>query len=375
MARPPHIVFAGGGSKGQLYPGLAVATHLAERVPHAHITFVGGHRLDDRHIVRDAGFRHAKLPSKPGPQNPLDAVRFVTDNVAGYVAARWYLREKHVSAVVGLGGASSAPAVRAAISSGIPVVLLEQNVVPGRVTRWLARSARSVCLGFEQTRSYFPSAVPVTVTGNPARMTFEKLYRQHGKTSFRAKQKRLVIIGGSSRSSSLNEQMPRALSRLRNELAGWQIVHQAGDGQLKETERRYQELCINALVFAYVDEMAPLVFGSDVMVCRAGATTLAELALAGVPSVLVPTPAVMDYQWPNAEVYASAGAATVIDETDIPGSLEAELAEHIRPLLVDEGRRAQMAAQMRRLARPDAGANVCNTIYDALFGMSVRLAA
>src|SRR6185295_11224231 len=98
-----------------------------------------------------AGFRHARLPSQPAPQNALHAVRFLTDNVAGYCAAHWFLKEKHVSAVVGLGGAASAPTVRAAISRGIPVVLLEQNVVPGRVTRWLARSAHSVCAGFEQT--------------------------------------------------------------------------------------------------------------------------------------------------------------------------------------------------------------------------------
>jgi len=114
MPRPPHIVFAGGGTRGQLYPGLAVAAQLAERVPHALITFVGGSRSGDRHVIRAAGFRHAKLPSRPAPESALHAVRFVTDNVAGYLAARWYLKEKHVTTVVGLGGAASAPTVRAA---------------------------------------------------------------------------------------------------------------------------------------------------------------------------------------------------------------------------------------------------------------------
>jgi UDP-N-acetylglucosamine--N-acetylmuramyl-(pentapeptide) pyrophosphoryl-undecaprenol N-acetylglucosamine transferase len=253
-------------------------------------------------------------------------------------------------------------------------VLLEPNVVPGRVTRWLARSAASVCVGFKETAAYFPSAVPATVTGNPARPSFERLYNQ-ARESPLASQKRLIVIGGSGRNTSLNEHMPRALARLREQLAGWQIVHQTGDGYLKETERRYHEYCLNALVFAFIDEMAPLMFGSDLVVCRAGATTLAELSLAGVPAILVPSPSAIDDQWPNAEVYASAGAATVIDESDLPGSLEAELVQHLKPLLCDESRRLKMAAQIGRLARPDAGANICNVICESLSDMSVRLAA
>jgi UDP-N-acetylglucosamine--N-acetylmuramyl-(pentapeptide) pyrophosphoryl-undecaprenol N-acetylglucosamine transferase len=170
--------------------------------------------------------------------------------------------------------------------------------------------------------------------------------------------------------------MPRALSRLREQLVGWQIVHQSGDGHLAETERRYHDYCLNALVFAYIDEMAPLMFGSDLVVCRAGATSLAELSLAGVPAILVPAPSAMDDQWPNAEVYAAAGAATTIDETDLQASLEAELVEHLIPLLGDESRRVKMAAQMRGLARPDAAANIGNAVYETLFGSAaVCLAA
>ena len=375
MPRPPHIVFAGSCTRGRLHPGLAVAAHLAERVPDAVLTFVGGTRSADRHVIRAAGFRHAKLPSQPAPQSALHAVRFVTDNVAGYWAARWFFKEKKVSAVVGLGGAASAPAVRAAISRGIPVVLLEQNLVPGRVTRWLARSARAVCAGFEETRNYFPSAVRLSVTGNPTRASFEQLYCRINKHEQRGPGKRLVILGGSGRCGSINQHMPRALGRLRDQLSGWQIVHQSGDGQLQETERRYHEAGVDALVVAFVDEMAPLLLASDLVVCRAGATTLAELALAGVPAILVPAPTAMDYQWPNAEVYASAGAATVIDETDIPGPLEAALVDHLKPLLADGANRTKMSANMRRLGRPDAAANVCNVVYDALFGNAVRLAA
>jgi len=381
MPRPPHILFAGGGAPGHLYPGLAVAAHVVKRIPEVMATFVGGGRTVERHIVRAAGFRHVNLPSQPAPQNALHAVRFVTDNVAGYWASRWYLKEQRVSLVVGLGGAASAPAVRAAMSRGIPTVMLEQNVVPGRVTRWLAPSATMVCAGFESTRSYFPSSVPLVVTGNPARPAFEQLYRQKRNRGDATAvhdshhEKRLIIIGGAGGARSINQNIPAALARLRDQLCGWRIVHQSGEGQLQDTERRYREAGVEALVVAFIDEMAPVMFDADLVVCRAGGTTLAELALAGLPAVLVPYPPVMDYHLPNAEAFSSAGAATIIDETDLAGSLEDALVENLSPMLVDDTLRAKMATSMRRLACPDAAARVTDSIHNALYRNTVRLAA
>jgi UDP-N-acetylglucosamine--N-acetylmuramyl-(pentapeptide) pyrophosphoryl-undecaprenol N-acetylglucosamine transferase len=169
--------------------------------------------------------------------------------------------------------------------------------------------------------------------------------------------------------------MPGALARLRDRLAGWQIVHQSGEGQLQKTESRYRALGVDALVVAFIDEIAPIMFASDLVVCRSGGTTLAELALASTPAVLVPYPLVLDYQLPNAEVFAIAGAATVIDETDLAGSLEDAFVEHLKSLLVNDELRGKMSANMRRLARPGAAANVTNVVYEALFSNSVRLAA
>jgi UDP-N-acetylglucosamine--N-acetylmuramyl-(pentapeptide) pyrophosphoryl-undecaprenol N-acetylglucosamine transferase len=391
MSRPLHIVFTGGGSPGNLYPGLAVAEHIVERLPDAVVTFIGSSRGQERHAVDAAGFCYANLPSRPAPQNALHAIRFVTDNVAGYWASRWFLKENDVSLVVGLGGAASAPAVRAAISRGVPTVMLEQNVVPGRVTRWLADSAAAVCAGFEETRSDLPSSAPVVVTGNPARPAFERLYRQRiaaggeswqalGDAPFFAKEhcsaeKRLIIIGGAGGARTINESIPQALARLRDRLTGWHIVHQSGEGQLQETERRYRNAAVDALVVAFIDEMAPVMFDSDLAVCRSGGTTLAELALAGVPAILVPYPPVMDSHLPNAEIFAAAGAATIIDETDLAGSLEDALVQQLKSLLVDDTRRASLASRMRRMARPDAAANVTDLVCEAMFGVSSRLAA
>jgi len=404
MATAPHIVLAGGGTPGNLYPGLAVAAHVVERLPDAVVTFIGSGRAHERLPVAAAGFGYAHLPSRAAPQNALHALRFVTDNVAGYWACRWFFREKHVSLVVGLGGAASAPAIRAGISRGIPTVILEQNVVPSRVTRWLAGAATTVCAGFDQTRDDLPSSAPLIVTGNPARPTFERLYRQrqswmagycalhdaHDEPIFakpsaistadpqqanEALEKRLVIIGGAGGARSINENIPQSLARLRDQLSGWQIVHQSGEGQLQETEQRYRAAGVEALVVAFIDEMAPVMFDSDLAVCRSGGTTLAELALAGLPAILVPYPRVIDFHMPNAEVFAAADAATIIDEAESSGPLADEFVAHLHPLLTDDSRRHRMATNMRRLARPDAAAHVTDAICDALCGVRARAAA
>jgi UDP-N-acetylglucosamine--N-acetylmuramyl-(pentapeptide) pyrophosphoryl-undecaprenol N-acetylglucosamine transferase len=197
----------------------------------------------------------------------------------------------------------------------------------------------------------------------------------HSKVEDDASGKRLVIIGGAGGARTINENIPHALARLADQLNGWQVVHQSGEGQLHETEQRYREAGLDALVVAFIDEMAPVMFDSDLAVCRSGGTTLAELALAGLPAVLVPYPPVMDFHLPNAEVFAAAGAATIIDETDLHGSLADELVQHLKPLLIDSTRRHRMAANMRLLAHPDASAHVTDVICDSLCGVRARAAA
>ena len=335
-----HVVFAGGGSAGRLYPGLAVAAQVKAQLPEVAITFVGGGKPIERHPVRAAGFNYVTIPSQPVPRSPFLAMRFVTDNVAGYWASRWYLKEHRASLVVGLGGYASAATVRAATSRDIPTVLLEQNAVPRHVTRWLAQSADMVCAGFDDVRAHLPPNTPLTITGNPARPAFERMYRlqiagseeQGAESEHQSRaaiptrcsalpadrERRLVVIGGADGARTINEFMPRALRDLRNELRGWQIVHQTGEGQLQQTIDRYRAAGVEALTVSFIDEMAPVMFASDLVVCRAGGTTLSELALAGVPAVLVPYPRDVEaYQLANAEVVAAAGAATVIDESSL----------------------------------------------------------
>ena len=170
--------------------------------------------------------------------------------------------------------------------------------------------------------------------------------------------------------------MPGALAQLGDRLNGWHVVHQTGDGQLQETEARYCRAGVDALVVSYIDEMAPVMFDADLVVCRAGGTTLAELALAGVPAILVPYPLAVDaYQMANAQIVAACGACTIVDEVSLAGRLDHVLASHLAGLIENEPRRQEMAAAMRRLATPDAADQVTDVLCDVLSGRLAQLAA
>jgi UDP-N-acetylglucosamine--N-acetylmuramyl-(pentapeptide) pyrophosphoryl-undecaprenol N-acetylglucosamine transferase len=391
MPASPHVLFAGGGSASHLFPGMAVADHLRRRLPNIQVTFAGSGAARERHTVRIAGHHYTMIPAQAVPRNPLQAVRFVTDNVAGYCAARWMLREQRVSLVVGLGGSTSVAVVRAAVARGIPVVLLEQNAVPGRTTRWLSRAAAMVCAAFEEVRPHLHVQAPVTVTGNPSRAAFEELYvKVYGRGPAAGvgddparwiaaphlklhadpkRQRRLVILGGSGGARSLNESIPSALAKLGESMNGWQVVHQTGDGQLQETEARYNQHGLKVLAVTHIDEIASVLFASDLVVCRSGGSMLAELALAGVPAVLVPYPQAADnHQTANAKVFTAAGACRMIDETQQVGVLDAALARELQPLVTDHHIREEMARSMQRLARPRAAAQIAAAVTDQLCG-------
>jgi len=378
-----HVMFAGGGAAGHLFPGLAVAEHLTELMPSVRITFASPGKPREKHAIRTAGYEHAIIPAQPIPQNPLQAFRFVTDNLAGYWAARWLLKERQVSLVVGLGGFTSTAMVRAAAARGIPFILLEQNAIPSQTTRWLSRASSLVCAAFEEVRPHLHVQASVAVTGNPSRPAFEQLYRRkHGEGSAKAielsgeqprRQKRLVVLGGAGGARSLNESMPKALQQLGDCLADWHVVHQTGEGQLQETETRYQRSGVEALAVTYIDEIASVLFESDLVVCRSGGTTLAELALAGAPAVLVPYPdAADDHQIANAKVFTAAGACRLIDETSQTGALDKALARELSPLLVEESQRLKMSHNLRGLARPEAAAEIAASIHEALYGAQDR---
>ncbi|MEE9603627.1 MAG: UDP-N-acetylglucosamine--N-acetylmuramyl-(pentapeptide) pyrophosphoryl-undecaprenol N-acetylglucosamine transferase [Thermoguttaceae bacterium] len=356
--RFPHIVFTGGGTLGHLFPGLATAESIARDVPDARITFAGGGKpLELRHVSQ-AGFEYLALPSRPMPRRPGEAISFVAENLAGYLRAKRFLHEQRVDVVVGLGGYASAPMARAAIRRDVPLVLLEQNSIPGKVTRWLARSATLVCAAMAATRANLRCGCAVRVTGNPVRgRTFPPGVARGGSD------KRLLVLGGSGGAKAINENVPRALYKIRSQLDGWQIVHQSGPSGEEDTRRLYGKLAVEAVVVPLIDDVPALLSECRLAVCRAGGGTLAELSSAGVPAVLVPYPhAADDHQAGNARVFSGAGAAICVDGRQLPGRLDDHLAAAMSELLGDARRRERMSAAMRRLSHPEAAAEVAREV-------------
>jgi len=366
MATPFHIVFAGGGTAGHLFPALAVARKLAARIPRPRITFAGSGKPLELREVTAAGFDYLAVSGRPLPCRLRDTLSFVVENLAGYLAAGRFLRETQVSAVVGMGGYASGAMGRAAGRQGVPLVLLEQNAVAGRTTRWLANRAEVICLAMEPARSALRCRCPVRLTGNPIRAGFGN---RRPTVALGPSAAQLLVLGGSSGAESLNENVPRALYNLRRLLTGWRIVHQSGAAGLEATRRLYDKLGLEAEVVDFIDEIPRVMRASELAVCRCGGTTLAELAVAGVPAVLLPYPhATDDHQRKNAEWFTASGAAVMLDQRELSGRLHNHLAGAISPLLVDPPRRARMSAAIRRLARPQAADEVASIILEVVQG-------
>ena len=342
---------------------------MAERMPSTRITFLGSGKRFEWREVSDAGFEYLALPCRPLSRQPHRAVLSIVENLAGQLVAGRFLDEEAVSAVVGLGGYVSVPTARAAARRRRPLMLLEQNVVPGKATRWLARSAACVCTAFEQTRSRLKSRCNVQYTGNPVRAGFCP-----ATPAETAARRQLLVLGGSSGARSLNQEVPRALYKIRPRLAGWQIVHQSGENDLQSTRKLYEKFGLEAAVVPFVTDMPGLLSTAGLCVGRAGGTTLAELAAAALPAVLLPYPhAAADHQRANADLFHSAGAAVTVDSRQMAGRLDNHLAGLLDELLADSGRRARMSSAMGRSARPDAASDVADMVVDLATGVPYPL--
>ncbi|MBN1394310.1 MAG: UDP-N-acetylglucosamine--N-acetylmuramyl-(pentapeptide) pyrophosphoryl-undecaprenol N-acetylglucosamine transferase [Pirellulales bacterium] len=371
-----HIVFAGGGTAGHLFPGLAVAERIAETAPHARITFCGVGKPLEQRAVAAAGFEYLRLPARPLPRGVGEAVAFALEQFSSAAAAGRFLRGENVAAVVALGGYACVPMARAAIKHDVPLVLLEQNVVPGKATRWLANRASLICTSYDETRNKLRCRCPVRTTGNPIRRGFVKLRPlvaqiliSPGATTGRGfteelPHRRLLVLGGSGGARALNVSVPPALYKVSRQLRGWRIMHQCGEEDAEPTRALYRKFALNAEVEPFFDDLPERMAETDLAVSRAGGSTVAELSAAGVPAVLIPYPrAADDHQAANARRYASGGGCVTIDQRRLAGRLDDELAERLCLLLADDALRGLMSSAMRRLARPHAAEDAAELIW------------
>jgi len=353
VAKAPYIVFAGGGTGGHLFPALAVADELRRRHPDAAIVFVGGaHGLETR-LVPQAGYPLRTLPLS-GLKGTRLRARLLGAGAAAVAVARccgWFLARRP-GLVVGAGGYASGPAVLAAWLNRVPTMLMEQNHFPGATNRWLAPRADAVCVPSEAARERLGGIG--LVTGNPVRPEFATI-----GPSPNAARVAVLVFGGSRGARSINRAMVAALPQLSAMTPPPRIVHQTGPEEFAHIVRAYDaHPGLTADVRPFLDDMPRRLAEADLVVCRSGATTLAELAVAGRPAILVPFPfAADDHQRANAEAVRDAGAAVVIEDGELDG---ARCAAEIGALAVDRPRRLRMAAAALTLARPGAAAAIAD---------------
>jgi UDP-N-acetylglucosamine--N-acetylmuramyl-(pentapeptide) pyrophosphoryl-undecaprenol N-acetylglucosamine transferase len=351
-------VIAGGGTGGHLYPGIAVARETLRRHPSVRVSFVGTERGIESRIVPREGFeldviRSAGLKGKSWWSRLRGAALVPVSLVDAWRA----LSRRRPQVVIGVGGYSSGPVVLTASLRGIPTVVLEQNVVPGLTNRLLARWVRAAAVAYEETLSYFRGKG--FVSGNPVRPEF---LADTGAVAPDPSGVRVLVVGGSQGARAINRAMAEAAPRFLRMTPVPALVHQTGDRDLAMVREAYSRAGVTAQAESFLDPMAPEMVRADLVICRAGATTLAELAAVGKPAVLVPFPAATDdHQRKNAAVLATAGAAVVIDERDLTGD---QLASTVAALVADRSRLESMGRTMHGFARPDAAARIVDRLEE-----------
>jgi UDP-N-acetylglucosamine--N-acetylmuramyl-(pentapeptide) pyrophosphoryl-undecaprenol N-acetylglucosamine transferase len=353
----PLVMILAGGTGGHIFPGLAVAAALRARG--AEVTWLGADggmetRLVPQHgiaidTIAVKGLRGKGIATLLGaPLRVLSAIR----------AAARVLRERKPVAVISFGGYAAGPGGMAARLARIPLLVHEQNRAPGFTNRVLARFAKHVLTGFPHT---FRDTIE-EVVGNPVRSEIAALSPPAERFLRRGDTLRLLVLGGSQGARALNLAVPRALHDLRD--LPIEVRHQCGEKLRAAAEQAYLDAGVIASLEPFIADMAAAYAWADLVVCRAGALTLAELCAAGVGSVLVPFPqAVDDHQTRNAEYLVERGAAVLLRQDE---ELASRLRDVLRELASDPERRRDMAEAARRLARPDAAARVADIVMQDL---------
>lgn len=350
-------MIAGGGTGGHIYPGLAVAEAVRAAHPDAAVIWVGGDRLEAR-VVPLAGVQFIAVLSRGLPRRiGVRAVEALLVNAVGAVQALDFLRRFRPAGVLLTGGYAAAPVGAAAVLLRVPVLLHEPNALPGLTTRLLARWAWRVAVGQAATAAHFPGKA--VVTGVPLRPGILDGVRDRGVRRFDLAGDRVtaLVLGGSQGAHAINQAVLDALPALRH-AAGLQIFHQTGEAHAavagEAAARLGESAGLRYVARPYIEEMADAYAAADLVVCRAGAVTLAEVTALGRPAILVPYPhAAEAHQERNARAVADAGGAVMILNRDLTGD---RLAQAILDLARDPARRAVMAAGSRTLGRPRATA-------------------
>jgi UDP-N-acetylglucosamine--N-acetylmuramyl-(pentapeptide) pyrophosphoryl-undecaprenol N-acetylglucosamine transferase len=357
-AGSPRVLVAGGGTGGHLFPGIAIAQEFKRRFPESEIWFVGTSRGLENRVVPAEGFvlQTITVSGLKGVSG-FRKLKGILNLPLSIWESYQIIRRLRPRLVVGVGGYSSGPPVLVASLLGIPVLLQEQNAFPGMTNRILSRFADKVAVSFREGERYFGKKA--ILTGNPVRAGFRYLPTRHDPEQFT-----VFVFGGSQGAHAINTAMTDALRHLAAYLPRLFLVHQTGEKDFEFVSRAYQEHGVGSDVRAFFQDMPVQFARADLVVCRSGASTLAELTIAGKAALLIPFPLAADnHQQRNAEALVAVGAAELILQKDLTGE---SLARRIVYFAGNPATLQVMEKHSRELGRPDSTERIVDLMTELI---------
>ncbi|MEE4242192.1 MAG: undecaprenyldiphospho-muramoylpentapeptide beta-N-acetylglucosaminyltransferase [Desulfopila sp.] len=355
-----RLLLTGGGTGGHLFPAIATAEELCSRLPGSTVMFIGTKRKIDTTSLTRYGYAVKSIHcyGLKGKSLP-HLLKAVAALPLALLQSIRIIRSYRPDVVLGVGGYVTGPVIFAARILGIKTVIHEQNSIPGLANRKLGSLAEKICISLPQSGVYFPQNKTV-FTGNPVRKPILQLGTAKRDDAVKNK-KTLLVLGGSQGAHGLNTLMTEALCHYGLTMP-FTVIHQTGIDDCDVVRRQYAKSGIDSRVEPFFHDMAEIYQEADLLVSRAGATTLAEIAVLGLPAFLVPYPYAADnHQQKNAEHYVNGGGCRSCPEKELTGKL---LAENIEELLKNEVLYRGMSARMRALAVPEAASRIVDVCLD-----------
>ena len=364
-----RVIVTTGGTGGHIFPAIAVAEEIKARHRDATVLFMGGKYGQEGDLAAQAGIEFVGLPVRGFMGRGFGMLGAGFGMLRGLTKAVIVMRRFKPDVVIGFGGYAAFAGVMAARYVGVPSALHEQNSIPGMANKILSRRVDRVFVSLPDVKAVFPEEKTV-FTGNPVRAAIADLAREDGERPEKEMGKRVLVLGGSQGARAINDCVIGNLTALID--AGISLWHQAGAADFERVRDAYRKNGGEKMrVDGFIRDMAEAYAWADIVVCRAGATTIAELTCAGLPAIFIPFPAAThDHQTHNARYLAAVGAAELLPQSRIePGrGNPALLVERLEALLTDEEKLRSMRAESRNLARPEAAAALVNAMEEATAG-------
>ncbi|MFE3866930.1 undecaprenyldiphospho-muramoylpentapeptide beta-N-acetylglucosaminyltransferase [Flavobacterium sp. LS2P90] len=352
------FILSGGGTGGHIYPAIAIANELKSRFPDAEFLFVGAQDKMEMQKVPQAGYKIKGLWIS-GIQRRLtfDNSLFPLKLLASLLKSRTIIREFEPDAVIGTGGFASGPLLQVAAMAGIPTVIQEQNSYPGITNKWLSKKANKICVAYENLERFFPKK-KLILTGNPVRQDLIDIESKRAEAipffNLDAKKKTLLVLGGSLGARRVNQLIEKELKNLLSQNV--QVIWQCGKLYFEDYKKYSQG---DVQVMAFIERMDLVYAAADIVISRAGASSVSELCLVGKPVIFIPSPNVAeDHQTKNAQAIVDRKGAIMLKETE----LDSQFGLVFEALLKDQGKQNQLIENIKKLAKPEATKQIVDEI-------------